>query len=80
MINGLKKSDPIIEYPSLKKYGFEHIDDWLCDCQKRNDSFAIKFYLRYVHKIINKLIHNVDDQNASIIRRGFKILEKWEGK
>jgi hypothetical protein len=79
MINGLKKSDPIIEYPSLKKYGFEHIDDWLMECQKRNDSFAIKFYLRYVHKIINKLIHNVDDQNASIIRRGFKILEKWEG-
>ena len=79
MINGLKESDPIIEYPSLKKYGFEHIDDWLCDCQKRNDSFAIKFYLRYVHKIINKLIHNVDDQNASIIRRGYKILDKWQG-
>ena len=79
MINGIKKSDPIIDYPSLAKYGFEHIDDWLCECEKRNDTFAIKFYLRYVNKKITMLLTKVDDQNASIIRRGFKILEKWEG-
>ena len=79
MINGLKKSDPIIDFPDIQEYGFEHIDDWLCDCQKRNDSFAVKWYLQYVEKTIYKLMHKIDDQNASIIRRGFKILEKWEG-
>ena len=79
MINGLKKSDPIIDFPDIKVFGFEHIDDWLCDCQKRNDSFAVKWYLQYVEKTIYELMHKIDDQNASIIRRGFKILEKWEG-
>ena len=79
MINGLKDSDPIIDYPNIKEYSFEHIDNWLCDCQKRNDSFAVKWYLQYVEKTIYGLMHNIDDNNASIIRRGFKILEKWEG-
>ena len=79
MINGLKKSDPIIDFPDIKEYGFEHVDDWLCDRQKTEDSFAIKWYLQYVEKTIYGLMHNIDDNNASIIRRGFKILEKWEG-
>ena len=39
MINGIKKSDPIIDYPSLTKYGYEHIDDWLEDNKK--DDFLI---------------------------------------
>ena len=79
MINGHKKSDPIIDYPSLRENGFEHIDEWLLDCQKRDDTFAIKFYLKYIHTTILELIHKVDDNTASIIRRGYKLLEKWEG-
>ena len=79
MINGHKQSDPIIDYPSLREYGFEHIDEWLMDCEKIEDNFAIKFYLKYVNQTILELMHKIDDQNASIIRRGFKILEKWEG-
>ena len=78
MINGMKKSDPIIDYPSLRTHSFEDINLWLEDMKKKEDSYAIKFYLRYVNKIILKLFHKIDDQNASIIRRGFKILEKWE--
>ena len=80
MINGMKPSDPIVDYPDLKEYSFEHIDDWLLDCQKRDDTFAIKFYLKYIiHATILELIHKIDDHNASIIRRGYKLLEKWEG-
>ena len=79
MITGIKKSDPIIDYPNLAKYGFEHIDDWLCECEKRNDNFAIKFYCDYINKTITRLITRLDDQNATVIRRGYKLLEKWEG-
>ena len=38
MINGLKKSDPIIDFPDIKVFGFEHIDDWLCERQKKEDT------------------------------------------
>ena len=79
MINGLKESDPIIDYPSIKEYSFEHVDEWLCDRQKKEDTFAIKWYLQYVEKTILKLLHDIDDLNSAIIRRGYKILDKWEG-
>lgn len=77
MINGIKKSDPIIDYPSLAKYGYEHIDDWLE--KNKEDDFLIKFYCRYINKTITRLLTKLDDQNASVIRRGYKLLEKWEG-
>ena len=76
MINGIKKSDPIIDYPSLTKYGFEHIDDWLEENKK--DDFLIKFYCQYMNKTITRLLTKLDDQNATVIRRGYKLLEKWE--
>ena len=37
----IKLSDPIIDYPSLREYGFEHIDDWLE--ANKEDKFLIKF-------------------------------------
>ena len=77
MINGLKKSDPIINYPSLAKYGYEHIDDWLEENKK--DKFLIKFYCDYMNKTITRLLTKLDDQNATVIRRGYKLLDKWEG-
>ena len=76
MINGIKKSDPIIDYPSLTKYGYEHIDDWLEENKK--DDFLIKFYCQYMNKTITRLLTKLDDQNATVIRRGYKLLEKWE--
>ncbi len=77
MINGIKKSDPIIDYLSLSKYSYEEIDLWLTD--NKDDQFLIKFYIRYINQRMTELLLKVDDQNASIIRRGFKLLEKWEG-
>ena len=77
MINGLKKSDPIINYPSLAKYGYEHIDDWLEENKK--DKFLIKFYCDYMNKTITRLLTKLDDQNATVIRRGYKLLDKLEG-
>ena len=77
MINGLKKSDPIINYPSLAKYGYEHIDDWLEENKK--DKFLIKFYSDYMNNTITRLLTKLDDQNATVIRRGYKLLDKWEG-
>ena len=77
MINGLKKSDPIINYTSLAKYGYEHIDDWLEENKK--DKFLIKFYCDYMNKTITRLLTKLDDQNATVIRRGYKLLDKWEG-
>ena len=80
MTKGIKLSDPIINYPSLREHGFEHIDKWLCECEKRNDTYAIKWYLRYLDKTINELLTRLDDNNASIIRRGMKLLDHWEGE
>jgi len=77
MINGIKKSDPIIDYPSLAQFSYEHIDDWLTENKK--DKYLIKFYCRYMNKTITRLLTKLDDQNASVIRRGYKLLEKWEG-
>ena len=77
MINGVKLSDPIINYPSLREFSFEEIDQWLTDNQA--DTYLIKFYVHYINKTILILFRKIDDQHASIIRRGFKLLEKWEG-
>ena len=76
MIYGIKKSDAIIDYHSLTKYGYEHIDDWLEENKK--DDFLIKFYCQYMNKTITRLLTKLDDQNATVIRRGYKLLEKWE--
>ena len=76
MTKGIKLSDPIINYPSLREYGFEHIDDWLEE--NKEDDFLIKFYCKYMDKTIMELLSKIDDQNSAIIRRGFKLLEKWE--
>ena len=76
MTKGIKLSDLIINYPSLREYGFEHIDDWLEE--NKEDDFLIKFYCKYMDKTIMELLSKIDDQNSAIIRRGFKLLEKWD--
>ena len=50
MINGVKLSDPIINYPSLREFSFEEIDQWLTDNQA--DTYLIKFYVHYINKTI----------------------------
>ena len=77
MINGIKKSDPIIDYLEITEYSFEEIDEWLTD--NKDDQFLIRFYVHYINQRMTELLTKVDDQNASIIRRGFKLLDKWEG-
>ena len=79
MINGLKESDPPIDYPSIREHGFEHIDDWLIEKKKENDIFAIDWYIGYLNRTILMLYHTITDHNSAIIRRAYKILEKWEG-
>ena len=61
MTKGIKLSDPIINYPSLREYGFEHIDDWLEE--NKEDDFLIKFYCKYMDKTIMELLSKIDDQN-----------------
>ena len=76
MTKGIKLSDPIINYPSLRDYSYEEIDAWLED--NKEDNYLIKFYCRYINKTITEYLTRLDDNNASIIRRGFKLLEKWD--
>ena len=46
--------------------------------ENKEDKFLIKFYCKYMDKTIIELLSKIDDNNSAIIRRGFKLLEKWD--
>jgi hypothetical protein len=76
MTKGIKKSDPIIDYPEIQDFAFEHIDEWLEE--NKDDEYLIKLYCSILNQRIIMLLKKLDDNSASIIRRAFKLLEKWE--
>jgi len=82
MNKGMKKSDPIIsDYPDIRDKTFSEIDEWLENKKSENDDYAIAWYINtYLSPYITQLLTILDDNNASMIRKGWEILDKWDKK
>ncbi len=79
---GEKLSDPIIsDYPDIRDKTFQEIDTWLENKKSEKDDYAIAWYINtYLSPYITQLLTILDDNNASMIRKGWEILDKWDKK